>query len=657
MPEIRHIPNNPCVGEVRGMLSAGELRTLQAICAALAPAQGGDDPEVARLAASLLAEAASADEQRRIRRALGCFESRFLNLFLTGRFRRLTGMDSAGRERLLRAWAGSRLGLLRAGFQAFKRLILFLAYSRPDPQTGVNIAWPAIGYPGPLPPSSDTERPISPLIITQDSVLDADVVVIGSGAGGGVVAAELAAAGRQVIVLEKGGYFAEPDFDGAELTSVRRLFEKQGLLATRDAGVMGLAGSTLGGGTTINWMTCLRTPEAVLRQWEHECGIAGAAGPEWQSSLDAVCDRIHVTTDESLPNRHNQKLIDGCTALGYHWRVLPRNARGCHDCGSCGFGCRHGAKQGTLKTYLQDAFDQGARIIPGCHADRVTIQAGRVTGLEATVNGRRLTVRSPLVVAAGGSIHTPALLLLSALANPNIGRNLFLHPTAAVFGIYPDPVEAWRGTMQTAACDQFMDLEPGYGFIIEVAPVYPGLLACGLPWHSAQGHRKLMSQAAHVASFIAITRDRHGGTVRLDRQGRPVLDYTVSASDAPRLLRGAQEAVRLHAAAGAHTIGGPYNNLPEIAPGHEDVEAHVHRFMRRGVVKNDLVVFSAHQMSSCRMGGHPARAAVKPDGETYEVKNLYVADASALPTSTGVNPMVSIMALAHRTAQFIKARK
>ena len=135
------------------------------------------------------------------------------------------------------------------------------------------------------------------------------------------------------------------------------------MLTTRDAGVVLLAGSNLGGGTTVNWMTSLRTPDRVLREWADEFGVAAAAGPEWQTSLDAVCRRLHVTTDESIPNRNNQRLIDGCEGLGYHWRVLPRNARGCQDCGYCCFGCRFGAKQGTLKTYLQDAAERGAVII------------------------------------------------------------------------------------------------------------------------------------------------------------------------------------------------------------------------------------------------------------------------------------------------------
>jgi choline dehydrogenase-like flavoprotein len=480
--------------------------------------------------------------------------------------------------------------------------------------------------------------------------------VVGSGAGGGVVAAELAAAGHRVVILEKGAFQREQDFDGAELAATRRLFEKQGILTTHDGHMLILAGNTVGGGTTINWMTSLRTPDHVLQQWQREYGIADATGPGWQASLDAVCARLNVNTEESVPNGQNGRLIAGCQALGYRWRILPRNSRGCQDCGFCCFGCRHAAKQSTLRTYLEDAAAHGAILVAGCHVERILIDSGTAIGVEAKVNGHRLSVRSRIVVAAGGSLHTPCLLLRSGLRNRNIGRHLHLHPTTAVFGIYEQPIEGWRGPIQTAACDQFADLDDGHGFVIEVPPLHPGLSALGLPWRDSRGHQHLMRHLRHLAAFIVISRDRDGGTVHLDRQGRPVVRYSTSRTDARRLIRGVQEAVRLHVAAGAHLIGGPYNNLPEITPRTADVEAQIAGFSRLGIIKNDFALFSAHQMSSCRMGGDSRLAAVNPEGQTYEVRNLFVADGSALPTSTGVNPMISIMALAHRNAQIIKRR-
>lgn len=649
-----------------GFLNDGEFRTLEAICDTLAPPIEEDPEAFYRLRASDLdivealvvpiAEAASPDEQRQFKRALKFIENPLVNLLLTGRPQTFTRMDSERRERVLQAWATSRIGLLRAGFQTFKRLALFLYYSKPDQATGTNPNWPNIGYPGTVDPPS-TPKPIKPLQITQDTALEADAVVIGSGAGGGVVAAELAAAGHEVLVLEKGGYFNEADFDGQEMKAYRDLYEKMGILVTRDVSVVVLAGSTLGGGTTVGWTTSLATPRHVLEEWHRDLGLSWSLGAEWEAGLQSVWERLHVNVEESQPNRQNQALIDGCEALGYRWRAVPRNVHDCQGCGYCGLGCRFGAKQGTLVTYLQDAYDHGARFAVGCHVDRVTIENGVATGVEASVNGHSLCVRSRLVVAAAGAIHTPALLIRSGLSNPNIGRHLHLHPVSAAFGIYDEPIESWSGHTQTAACNEFETLGDGYGFVMEVPPAHPGLLALGLPWRDGRAHKDLMREAAHIAAFIAIVRDRDSGEVRVDRWGRPVLDYTVSSYDARHLVRGAQEAMRLHAAAGAHTVGGASNNLSPLSlRGGGELENHLGRIASRGVVKNDFGVFTAHQMSSCRLGGDPTRAPVNPDGETYDVKNLFVADGSALPSAPGVNPMITIMTVAHRTAQAIKSR-
>ena len=416
-----------------------------------------------------------------------------------------------------------------------------------------------------------------------------------------------------------------------------------------------LAGSGLGGGTTINWTTSLPTPGYVLEEWARELGVTAATGPDWQASTQAVCERLHVNTD-SPENRQNELLRIASERLGYRWRRLPRNVQGCSDCGYCGYGCRFGAKQGTLVTYLQDAFDRGAQYIVECHVDRVTHGAGRVSGVEATVGGHKLQVRSPRVVVAAGSVHTPALLKRSGLANPHIGRHLHLHPVPAAFGIFDEPVRSWQGTMQCIACNQFENPEEGYGFVIEVPPAHPGLIALGVGWRDARSHKQLMLQAGNAAFFFALVRDRDGGRVDVDRQGRPVLKYSLSRRDAANVVRAGQECVRLLAAAGAHTIGGLYNNLePYSARTGGHLEDFLRQIEQRGYIVNDMSLFSAHQMSSCRMAGSAALGAVNPEGESYEVRNLFVADASALPSATGVNPMISIMTLAHRVAQAVKA--
>lgn len=620
---------------------------------------GAHAAAIAEGVALAIEQAGRRSEQADFKLALRFLNSPIANAFLARVPKRLAAMSPAERERVLKAWSGSRIGLLRKGFQTFKRLVLFHEYALIQEGMDANPNWGSIGYPGPPAEQAEPiEQPesLQPLRIATDTEMSADVVVVGSGAGGAVVAAELAAAGAEVLVLEKGGFRTHADFDGAEYAGMRDLYEKRGILTSDDVGIVVLAGSTLGGGTTVNWTTSLPTPDYVLEQWERELGVSGAAGPEWQASLRAVSQRLLVNTGSPV-NRQNALLRQGCEALGYSWRALPRNVHGCRDCGYCGYGCRCGAKQSTLNTYLQDAYHHGTRIVPDCFVEQVTSERGRANGVVARVDGHRLRVRSQLVVVAAGSVHTPALLLRSGLVNPHLGRHLHLHPVPAAFGVFDEPVEAWHGTMQCVASDQFMDLDQGYGFAVEVPPAHPGLIALGIPWRTAHSHRKLMEQAGHMAFFFALVRDRDGGQVRVDRDGRPVLNYSLSSYDRKHLVRGAVEIVRLLAAAGAHTVGGPAESLDPYRAGQSGgIEAQLERIRRRGYLTNDMTLFSAHQMSSCRMAGSAGLGVVDPSGQSYELRDLYVADASALPSATGVNPMISIMALAHHVAQAIVTR-
>src|SRR5262249_6594413 len=250
---------------------------------------------------------------------------------------------------VLQGWAHSQLGPRRAAFQGFKRLATYLFYTILD-QNSCNPNWAAIGYPGPPPLQVQPEKPIKPLVMDKDTDLTTDVVIVGSGAGGGVVAGELASAGYDVVVLEKGDYYAESDFNGHEIDSNARMFERRGLLTTADLGVVVLAGSTLGGGTTINWCASLRTPDHVLAEWECDYGVSGYAGKEYQKALDTVSKRINVNERECAMNGQNAALARGAEALNLIVKTIPRNVKGCEDCGFCNFGCPFGAKQSTLRT-------------------------------------------------------------------------------------------------------------------------------------------------------------------------------------------------------------------------------------------------------------------------------------------------------------------
>src|SRR5712692_11293162 len=428
---------------VAGWLSPDEFSILEAVCdtffPSLEPSAGSSetlaayyrrsarDLNVAQLLAETLAQE-NAEAQTQFHQLLALMASPISSLLLAGSTKPFATLSQGQREKYLLAMANSPLAALRQGYQTLKRLSGFIFYSVPD-ALGVNPNWEVLDYAAPTPPPADAPQPITPLTISEDTTLEADAVVIGSGAGGGVVAGELARAGKSVIILEKGGYNNEANFTWQEAQATPELFLKRGTLTTKDLGVIILAGSTLGGGTVVNWTTSFRTPEDVLAEWDQRSGLKGCfTGSELQDSFAAVEQRISVNTENSEHNTQNRLLLDGSAALGYHAGVLRRNAIGCEQrCGFCGFGCRYGCKQSTLKTYVQDAYEHGARIIVRCNADKVLIENGQAVGVKASVTDAEtgktysVTVHAKAVIVAAGSIHSPAVLLRSGLENPNIG--------------------------------------------------------------------------------------------------------------------------------------------------------------------------------------------------------------------------------------------
>lgn len=635
------------------------LRTLRALTDTFLP--DGATVQLAERLAEAIGRLPRAADRAELEQLLGMLESRVANLVLAGLPRPFTGMGPAQRERYLAAWGTSRLGLRRKAFQALKRLSTVLYYTAVD-AAGKNPAWADIGYPGPLVSSTEALPPrrLHPLEITGDTTLACDVVVVGSGAGGGVIAGELAAAGKDVLVLEKGPYLAEADFTHLEGDALQRLYDAGGLLATDDLGLIILQGSCLGGGTVINYTTSFRTPDGVREQWAREHALPHFAEPEYSASLDAVARRLNVNTDEGRPSGRDQVLIRGLDRLDWDHGFLPRDTRGCpqdDECGYCGMGCRRAAKQSTLVTYLQDAADRGARIIAGCDVRRVTIEGRQAVGVEARVGPHTLRVLARATVVAAGSIHSPALLLRSGIELPALGRFLALHPATALFGLMEEEVRPWTGALQAHYSDEFADLDGGYGFKFETAPVHPSLAALAFPWESAARHRALMTRLPHTGLVGILLRDRDGGRVQVDRDGNPVVSYRLSTYDTAHLRRGFAAAAELLEAAGAREIWAPHARWVAYRPdeGTGARERWLGRLDAAGYGANQLLLVTFHQMASCRMGSDHRTSVVNADNQVHGVGGLFVADASVFPTSSGVNPMLTIMGIAHRAAQIIGA--
>jgi choline dehydrogenase-like flavoprotein len=573
------------------------------------------------------------------------------------------GASQRSREQLLRNVAA--LGPeARAGAQALVGLSLFFAYGMPDPQTGVNPFWSEFGYAGPGAPPQPQPRSVVPLVPEGDqAVYEADAVVVGSGAGGGVIAAALAEAGQRVIVLDAGGLFEDSEFNQYELWAYQNLYWRGGPNPTADMNVSLYAGSGYGGGTTINWTNCLKTKPWVREQWAREHGLEGLDGPEFDRHLDAVWERLSVNDRCSDLNGAQQRMKSGADSLGWSFKTITRNideSRYSADtAGLIGFGDRSGAKLSTARTYLADAREHGAEVIVRCFAERVLTEAGRAAGVEAVYadpdsgHSARVTVRAPRVVVACGALESPALLLRSGIGGAAVGQYLRLHPCTAVGGQYEEDTRAWWGAPQAALVDEFVDVDDGYGFLIESTQYATGTAAAATPFTSGADHKQAMSELRFGATFIGLTRDQGAGQVTIDADGQAVPWYSLSDPRDVRTSHRALEAqVRLHVAAGARRVVGLAEGMPEWRVG-DDVDRYVARLQRVPLRAGGFRLFSAHQMGTCRMGADPQSSVANPYGELHDTPGVWIGDASAFPTPSGTNPMITIMALAHRTGEAI----
>jgi long-chain-alcohol oxidase len=617
-----------------------------------------------RVAASMeetFARLPSEADRRRLRMIVGVLGRRSGTFLLTGRPIPFHRWPREQRVAVMSSWSTSRLTFRRQLFQVFKRLSL-LAFLGDTEDDGTNPVWPEIGYPGPVSAPPPTPKSIRTTTLDGDTTLTCDAVVIGSGAGGGVVAGELTAAGKDVIVLEEGGYYNEADFNQLELAMMRKLYYQGGFAATADAAIALIAGGCLGGGTVVNYTTSFRSPDWLRQEWADQYGLTAFATDEYAASMDAVYERLGVNVSHSRVSARERVLERGMRQLGWHAGYMPRNVQGCTQdarCGFCGYGCQIGAKQSTLKTYLLDAYRRRARMIVNCTVDRVLIEEGRAVGVRATVRQPEmpaftLIVRSRAVVAAAGAIGTPALLQRSAVPSKAVGKGLRLHPSTAVSGIFDEVLRPWEGTLQAVYSDEFADLDgQHFGPKIESAPLHPALLALVTPWRKPEQYSRLMRSLPNLSLTGILLRDSGAGQV-ITKDGTARVEYRLSRPDLAHMRKGIEAGVRILEAAGAKEIFTSQAAYVAYRPGQRGgVEAFMNEVDRHGYGPGQMGYVSFHQMGSCRMGTDPATSVIGPEHEAHAVKRLFVADGSAFPSASGVNPMITIMAMAHRASRFI----
>jgi len=660
--------------KVHAVLTTAERRTLAALAEGFVPGGGAARAEAAERAFATVVDPELVSQLRLVLRLI---ERPVTSLLIGGRAARYSSLRGEQRDAYLQHWVQHRIPLLRSAASALRKLLCFLAYADADEpgDPKIRTRLKAIGY-NPKPNAATRDHSnIVAFDPREAQRIAVDVLVIGSGAGGGSVARDLAQAGKSVIVIESGALYDERSFPTRERDAYERLYLDSGFTATDDAHIAILAGGTVGGGTTVNWMTSIPIPDRVRDEWEEQHGVEGLASAAFTRDLNDVLREVGAQSSATLPPK-DAAILRGAEARGWSGEKIQMNRAECGDCGTCGFGCRRGSKQSTLRLHLPQALEAGAHLIPDCKAERLIITNGAVQGAVTTYGTRAgrprtLEIVAPQVVVSGGALRTPLLLRRSGLTHPAIGQNLRLHPVTLAAGIFPEKIQMWRGTMQAAKSEEFVEpTDDRNGYIIESAPGHPGLLSLGIPWTSRAEHQRIMRLAPYIAPFLAIVKDDEGGRVSETRNGFAKIEYRTTPRDERTLRAALGSLVRMAESAGAKEVIAA--GSPPVAWRRRDgVEAFGE--LERQILTFDFspnrgTVFSAHQMGSARMGSNRVDHACDPYGRVRSssrprasdphggiVKGLYVADGSLFPTAIGVNPMITILALAKRVARTVLA--
>lgn len=482
---------------------------------------------------------------------------------------------------------------------------------------------------------------------------DADVVIVGTGAGGACVGAELAEAGFEVTFVEEGSYFPTSSFSPHMEASMRRLYrDAGGTVILGKAPIPYAEGRCVGGSTVLNGGMTWRTPERVHTRWEKE--VAPELGLRALEPLyDAVEASIHAAPQmpESVGD-DNRIMVQGARKMGWRVDVNKRNQVQCVGSNSCIMGCPTGAKQSTLVSLLPRASARGARVLTEIRIEELIIERGRCVGVAGRAvdprtrrRDRRVEVRAPVVVLACGAVHTPHLLQRYKVGRPSgrLGQNFTCHPNGKVLAVYPFDVKGWQGVSQYAKIMEFFD----DGIMLAENFVPPGVLGAHLPCHGAAAWELMQRYNQMVASGFLLEDDTTG-SVRRGPFDTPLPRYDMSPRDHQRFLRAATLLAEMHFAMGAERVYLPFSNLHE-ARSVDDLK----RIDPRTQRVEHLELFTVHMMGTVSMGARPEASVADLRGELWDLPGCYVADASLLPTAIGVNPQVTIMVLALKVARAI----
>jgi len=497
--------------------------------------------------------------------------------------------------------------------------------------------------------------------------IECDVVIVGSGAGGGTAAEILTQAGLKVVMIEEGPFKSSSDFRMRERDAYPQLYQESAGRQTKDKGITILQGRAVGGSTTINWTSSFRTPPATLKHWRDVWGLGDYTEEGLAPWFAKMESRLSIAPWPVAPNENNDILRRGCAKLGIHAAAIRRNVKGCWNLGYCGMGCPTNAKQSMLVTTIPGALDRGMTLIHSARVEKLTSRNGRITslvargmaadgvGVNTEAGPHRIFVTARHFVLAGGAINNPGLMLRSLLVDPynTLGKRTFLHPSPVSAAIMDEKVEAFTGAPQSIYSDHFLDTMPHdgpVGFKLEAPPIHPILAGITLQGFG-EAHAMWMKRLPNMHVAIALLRDGFhpqstGGQVAIRNDGSPVLDYRISDYLWAGMRHSLLVMAEVQFAAGAkivmpmHEDAKPYRNWLDAK---RALEVMTMQTLRTRVA-------SAHVMGGCTMGVDPRTSVTGSDGRHHQLENLWVFDGSVFPTSIGANPQLSIYAMVARNA-------
>jgi choline dehydrogenase-like flavoprotein len=485
----------------------------------------------------------------------------------------------------------------------------------------------------------------------KDISIDADVCVIGTGAGGAAAAYAAAKAGMKTVILEEGRYLTGEDFTQMPGDALSTAYRDHGFITSFGTPQIIIPlGKAVGGTTTINSGTCYRLPSSVIKNWHDQYGINWLTDDDYNRLASFVEKEIHVEpVPENIFGKNSGLFRKGTESLGIDGATISRNAYECDGCAFCAFGCPRDAKQATMLNFIPDAIKQGAALYSNTKAVKLMINNNRVEGVKGTFldlrgkpTSKHITVNAKYVVVSAGAIYTPVFLKKNGLKHPRIGKNLHIHPAARVSALFHERVDGWVGVPQGYNINQYVD----EGIFIQGQFVPPSVLSQSIPF-TGKRYSDLMDRYAYMGSFGALISDTGSGSVS-PGMGSPMIFYTLSKEDHVKMVKSIAMTAKIWFAAGASEVHTQIGTRPVIHSAKEADE-----LLEKLPPAWSLELMAFHPMGTAMMGGDEHTAVVKPDGETYEVKGLYVADASLFPTSTRLNPQITIMSMATKVGEQI----